>query len=182
MTDIDETQGTREPAVAREAADETSVRLSMVVKAPIERAFSVFTERIVSWWPREHHIGTVEMAVAIVEPRTGGRWYELGVDGSECNWGVVLAWDPPRHLALSWHLDGDFRYDADARRSSRVDVRFETLGDGTTRAEPEHSGLDRHGPSWRRLRDGVASPNGWRLSLPRFALVAEALATESPRP
>ncbi len=77
MTDIDETQGTREPAVAREAADETSVRLSMVVKAPIERAFSVFTERIVSWWPREHHIGTVEMAVAIVEPHTGGRWYEL---------------------------------------------------------------------------------------------------------
>jgi len=149
--------------------DETTVRASIVVHAPIERAFQVFTEGMSSWWPREHHIGRVPMVATIVEPRIGGRWYELGDDGSECDWGVVLAWDPPHHVAVSWHLDGDYRYDADARRSSRVDVRFQPQGDGTTLVELEHSGLDHHGPTWRRLRDDIASAGGWPGTLRRFA-------------
>jgi uncharacterized protein YndB with AHSA1/START domain len=156
----------------RVAADpETSVTASVVVRAPIEHVFRVFTADMTAWWPASHHIGAAPMIATVVEPRIGGRWYELGDDGSDCQWGVVLAWDPPHHVALSWHLDGDFRYDADAQRSSRVDVRFRPLADGSTEVELEHTGLDRHGPTWQRLRAQV--PEGWAFIIGRFAARAE---------
>ena len=148
------------------AADPTAVRFEIEVAAPLEHAFRVFTEEFDSWWPRDHHIGAVEMAVAMIEPRPGGRWYELGVDGSECDWGVVLAWEPPVHLALSWHLDGDFRFDPSRERSSRVDVHFAERGADGTVVTLEHSGLDRHGDSWHRLRDAIS--RGWPTDLHRF--------------
>ena len=148
----------------------TMVRANVIVRATIEHAFRIFTEDMTSWWPTKHHIGIRPMVAAILEPRTGGRWYELDDDGSECDWGIVLAWDPPRHLALSWHLDGDYRYDSNAQRSNRVDVRFQTQPDGSTLVQLEHSLLDRHGPSWTRLRDGVSG--GWSGILQRFAEVA----------
>lgn len=110
------------------------------------------------------------MVAAVLEPRAGGRWYEIGDDGSQCEWGVVLDWDPPRHVAVSWHLDGDFRYNADARRSSRIDVHFASQPDGSTRVELEHSGLDNHGPTWRQLRKSVTG--GWATLLGRFGQVA----------
>lgn len=147
------------------------MRFTIDVEVAIERAFRVFTEGVDSWWPREHHIGDVPMAAAIMEPRPGGRWYELGVDGSECDWGIVLAWEPPRHVALSWHLDGDFRADADQTHASRVDVTFEPTSERSTRVVLEHSGLDQHGLSWRRLRDGIS--RGWPADLERFARAAE---------
>jgi uncharacterized protein YndB with AHSA1/START domain len=152
---------------------ETAVRSSISVAVGIERAFRVFTERMGSWWPPEHRINNAPMAAAILEPRVGGRWYELGTDGSECEWGMVLAWDPPHHLAVTWHLDGDFRYDPAVERSSRVDVRFRAQEDGTTWVELEHSGLDHHGPSWRRLRDAISAPRGWQMHLRRFARAAQ---------
>jgi uncharacterized protein YndB with AHSA1/START domain len=155
-----------------DAAD-TSVRLSVRVDTDIDRAFRVFTEQMSTWWPPEHHINAAPMAAALLEPRVGGRWYELGTDGSECEWGVVLAWEPPRHVAVSWHLDGDFRrWEPDMARTSRVDVRFRSIEDGSTIVELEHSGLDHHGPSWRRLRDAISSPDGWRETLRRFAAAA----------
>jgi len=149
------------------AADATSVRVFVDVRVPVHDAFRVFTEGFDAWWPREHHIGRVPMAIAVIEPRAGGRWYELGVDGSECDWGIVLAWEPDRHVALSWHLDGDFHYDGQASTASRVDVTFEAIDSGTTRVVLVHSGLDRHGPSWRRLRDAIA--RGWPTTLRHFA-------------
>src|SRR4029079_73583 len=152
---------------APDLTDESTVRASIVVAVPIDRAFEVFSSEMTSWWPRTHHIGTAPMAAAIIEPRVGGRWYELGDDGSECLWGIVLDWEPPRHLALSWHLDGDFRYDSDAVRSSRVDVSFHALADGSTRVELEHSGLEAHGPTWKRLRGSISS--GWPKVLDSFS-------------
>jgi uncharacterized protein YndB with AHSA1/START domain len=140
---------------------DTTVTKSIVVHAPIERAFRVFTEDFDSWWPRSHHIGTAEMAKAIIEPRVDGRWHEEGVDGSECEWGRVLAWDPPTHVALSWHLNGAFRYDPDPEKASRVDVYFTAEGDGSTRVELTHSALDRHGDGWEDLRTGVSGDGGW---------------------
>jgi hypothetical protein len=159
-----------EPSIEAGEQGPTAVRFSISVAVDVEHAFRVFTEQMGSWWPPEHHLNAAPMAAAILEPRVGGRWYELGIDGSECEWGVVLAWDPPRHVAVSWHLDGDFRYDSTVERSSRVDVRFREQEDGTTRVELEHSGLDHHGPTWRRLRDAVSEPDGWPLHLRRFAL------------
>jgi uncharacterized protein YndB with AHSA1/START domain len=146
---------------------EASVRFTIDVSAPIEQAFDVFTLGIDTWWPRDHHIGRVEMAAAILEPRAGGRWYEIGVDGSTCEWGLVLAWDPPHHVAVSWHLDGDFRYDPDQATASRVDVYFERIDSRTTTVTLEHSGLDRHGEGWKRLRDAIS--RGWPTDLRLFA-------------
>jgi uncharacterized protein YndB with AHSA1/START domain len=155
----------------------TSVRFEIEVEAPIEQVFRVFTEGIDSWWPRDHHIGRVDMAVAILEPRIGGRWYELGVDGSECDWGTVLAWDPPRHVAVSWHLDGTFQFDPDRTRASRVDVRFEPRGSDRTQVILEHSGLDRHGDTWQTLRERIS--RGWPSDL---RLLREAVLRRSPLP
>jgi uncharacterized protein YndB with AHSA1/START domain len=166
-------------AATNRPESETSVRFSIDVDVPIEHAFRVFTERLDSWWPRVHHIGEVEMAAAILEPRAGGRWYELGIDGSECDWGLVLAWDPPHHVALSWHVDGDFRHDADDTHASRVDIDFEARGDQTTTVVLEHSGLDRHGPTWRRLREGIT--RGWPADLQMFKRAAE-VTTGKPVP
>ena len=148
-------------------AGESTFRTSIVVAVPIDKAFEVFSSEMTSWWPRTHHIRPVPMVAAIIEPRVGGRWFELGDDGSECLWGIVLDWDPPHHLALSWHLDGDFRYDPDASRSSRVDVHFVAIADGSTRVELEHSGLEAHGPTWTRLRGSISS--GWPTVLESLA-------------
>jgi uncharacterized protein YndB with AHSA1/START domain len=149
---------------------DTSFRTSVTVQAPIERAFTVFTEGFDSWWPKSHHIGTAEMAAAVLEPRAGGRWHERGTDGSECEWGRVLVWDPPHHVAMSWHLNGAWAYDPDPEKASRVDVRFLADGDGTTRVELEHSGLDRHGSNWTAVRDGISSEGGWSALLAGFGL------------
>ncbi len=85
-----------------------SVRKALMVEASAERAFRVFTEKLGAWWPvATHHIGKVPARTVMIEPREGGRWYEQGEDGSECNWGRVLVWDPPRRLVLAWQITSD---------------------------------------------------------------------------
>jgi uncharacterized protein YndB with AHSA1/START domain len=145
-----------------------AVRREVTVQAPPERAFAVFTERFDSWWPRTHHIGAPEMAEAIIEPRAGGRWYERGVDGSECDWGEVLVYDPPRRLMLSWHLNGEWAYDPDPAHASEFEVSFTPVGDGT-RVELVHRGFERAGDTGAALRDGVSGEGGWGGLLKRFA-------------
>jgi uncharacterized protein YndB with AHSA1/START domain len=167
--------GVAEPSTS--ASDpETTVRTSVVVAVTVEHAYRAFTEEMSAWWPSDHHIGRTNMVAIVLVPRIGGRWYELGDDGSDCDWGIVLGWDPPRHVALSWHLDGDFRFDPSAQRSSRVDVWFRAQPDGGTLVELEHSGLDRHGPTWRRLRDSISG--GWPRVLRPYV---ERLGEQSQR-
>jgi len=153
---------------------ETSVRKSVVVKAPIAHAFKVFTERFDTWWPRSHHIGKVEPFTAVLELREGGRWFERGADGSECEWGRVLVYAPPQRLAVSWHLGADFKYEPDLAKASRVDVTFHDEGDGKTRVELVHSQLDRHGAGWEKLRDSVGSSGGWGGIMEGYAGAAAA--------
>jgi hypothetical protein len=152
----------------------TVVRRSVTVEAPIDRAFSVFTESYFDWAPKDHHLGQADLAAVVLEPQVGGRWFERGVDGVECDWGQVLAWDPPAHVAMSWQinsLDGgeQWEYDPDPARASRIDVRFTALGPSTTRVELEHSELERHGDYWEIISNGVAGPNGWDLALSLYA-------------
>jgi uncharacterized protein YndB with AHSA1/START domain len=144
-------------------------RTTITVAAPIERAFSVFTAGFDSWWPRAHHIGSSDLAEVVIEGRVGGRWLERDTDGSECEWGRVLDWDPPNGVALSWHLNVDFEYDPDPARASRVDVRFVAEGDASTRVEFEHSDLDRVGSAWPKLLHEISSEGGWSGLLSRFA-------------
>jgi uncharacterized protein YndB with AHSA1/START domain len=162
------------PKSPSSSAPDSSVRKSVVVRVPPAHAFKVFTEQFDAWWPRTHHIGKVEPYKAILEPRTGGRWFERGADGSECDWGQVLEYLPPRRVALSWHLGSDFRYDPDPTKASRVDVIFTDEGDGTTRVELVHSQLERHGADWRKVRDSVASKGGWDDIVELFAAAAVA--------
>ena len=158
------------------------VRKSVRVEVPIERAFSVFVEQMESWWPASHHIGGTAFETIIVEPRVGGRWYERNVEGQQCNWGTVLAWDAPHHVAFSWHVGPgreslEWGYDADPARASRVDVRFTAEGAGATVVELVHSGLERHGAGVEQLRAAFEAPNAWSGILALYAEAANAKET-----
>jgi uncharacterized protein YndB with AHSA1/START domain len=148
---------------------DTAVRTSIVVDAPIDAAFAVFTNEMPSWWNPEHHILEGELAEMVVEPRIGGHIYDRGVDGSECRWATVLAYEPPRRLAFSWNIGLDWKLETDPDKTSEVEVTFTPEGDDRTRVELEHRHLDRHGPGWEKMRDAVGSPGGWRGGLERFA-------------
>ncbi len=151
-----------------------AVQRSITVRAPIEKAFKVYTEGFDGWWPRAHHIGTADLAEAVLEPRTGGRWYERGVDGSECEWGHVLAWEPPHRLVLTWQINGAWQYDPDPEHASEVEVLFTDLGDGRTRVDLEHRGFERLGDSSASLAEAVGNDEGgWGGLLTMFAAAAE---------
>lgn len=146
------------------------VQRSITVNAPVEKAFRVYTEGFDSWWPRGHHIGTAELAEAVLEPRAGGRWYERGVDGSECEWGRVLAWEPPHRLVVTWQINGNWQYDPDPAHASEVEVVFTDLGDGRTRVELEHRGFEKLGETGESVQQSVATDEGgWGGVLKLFA-------------
>ncbi|WP_255516336.1 SRPBCC family protein [Luteimonas suaedae] len=148
---------------------ETSVRLQIMVEAPIERAFRVFTEEFGSFKPREHNLLAVPIAETVFEPRVGGHLYDRGVDGSECRWARVLAYEPPDRVVISWDISPRWRLETDPAKASEVEVRFISEAPDRTRVELEHRNLERHGDGWERARDGVAGEGGWPLYLRRYA-------------
>jgi uncharacterized protein YndB with AHSA1/START domain len=150
-------------------ATDTSIQTSIVVDAPIERAFSVFTEDINSWWDPDHHLIEAELAEMVFEPRVGGHVYDRGVDGSECRWARVLAYEPPRRFVISWDINLRWELETDLARTSEVEVRFVAEDAQRTRVELGHRNLDRHGDGWEGMRDAVAAPNGWPAGLQRFS-------------
>jgi len=152
----------------------TAVRTSVVVDAPIERAFSVFTDEMGTWWPPEHHILEGQLAEMIFERREGGHVYDRGVDGSECRWARVLAYEPPNRFVISWDISTQWKLETDLEKTSEVEVRFVSEGPDRTRVELEHRNLDRHGEGWEQIRDAVGSPGGWPGGLRRFADAARA--------
>lgn len=147
---------------------------SVRVAAAPARAFEVFTADATRWWPRSHSVGTSPMREAIIEPRAGGRWYERGEDGSECDWGKVLAWEPPSRLLLAWQLDARFKYNPNL--VTEVEVRFIADGSNATRVELEHRHLERLGDDAEALRQKISAPGGWPILLERFATVTAELA------
>jgi uncharacterized protein YndB with AHSA1/START domain len=156
-------------------AQDTTVRTEVVVDAPADRAFRLFTERFDRIKPREHNMLGVDIAESVFEPRAGGRVYDRGVDGSECQWGRVLAFEPPDRILFSWDINPSWRIETDLAKTSEVEVRFVADGPGRTRVQLEHRHLDRHGDGWDGMRDGVRADQGWPLYLERFAAaVADA--------
>jgi uncharacterized protein YndB with AHSA1/START domain len=150
-------------------AQDTSVQTQIVVDVPIERAFAVFTEQFDSIKPREHNMLAVETAETVFEPREGGRIYDRGVDGSECQWARVLAYEPPERLVFSWDISPQWQIESDLEKTSEVEVHFICETPERTRVELEHRNLDRHGEGWEGERGAVASEGGWPLYLQRFA-------------
>jgi uncharacterized protein YndB with AHSA1/START domain len=147
----------------------TSVQTSVVVDAPIDHAFWVFTHDMRSWWPPEHHLLQGELDDMVVEPEVGGRIFDKGKDGSECAWARVLAYEPPSRFTFSWDISLDWKVETDPARSSEVEVRFIEEGPGSTRVVLEHRHLERHGDGWESMRDAVGSPDGWAVGLGQFA-------------
>jgi uncharacterized protein YndB with AHSA1/START domain len=147
---------------------ETSVRTQIVVAAPIERAFRVFTEQFDRIKAREHNMLGVDIAETVFESRVGGHVYDRGVDGSQCRWARVLAYEPPHRLVISWDINPQWQIETDLDRTSEVEVRFVSESPERTRVELEHRNLERHGQGWDSMRAGVASENGWPLYLQRF--------------
>jgi uncharacterized protein YndB with AHSA1/START domain len=150
-------------------AEQTSVRTEVVVDVPIERAFSFFTEGFGEFKPREHNLLEVEIAETVFETKVGGHIYDRGVDGSECQWARVLAWEPPDRVVFSWDISPQWQIETDPEKASEVEVRFTADGPERTRVELEHRNLERHGPGWVPERDAVGGEEGWPLYLRWFA-------------
>ncbi|MCV7099333.1 SRPBCC family protein [Mycobacterium palustre] len=145
-----------------------SVAHRVVVNAPIERAFAVFTERFGDFKPREHNLLGVPIAETVFEPRVGGHIYDRGVDGTECRWARILTYEPPHRVLFSWDIGPTWQLEADPAKTSEVEVRFTAESGGRTRVDLEHRHLDRHGPAWESVSDGVGGDAGWPLYLGRY--------------
>ena len=155
---------------------DTSVRTEIVVNVRAERAFRLFTESFDRIKPREHNMLGVDIAESVFEPRAGGRVYDRGVDGSECQWGRVLAYEPPTRIVFTWEISPMWQIESDPAKRSEVEVRFVEDAPDRTRVELEHRHLDRHGDGWDGLRAGVAADEGWPLYLQRFAAAIDGAA------
>jgi uncharacterized protein YndB with AHSA1/START domain len=159
------------------SAEATSIRHQVTVDAPIERAFAVFTEDFGAFKPREHNMLAVPIAETVFEPRAGGRLFDRGEDGSECQWARVLVFEPPTRIAFTWEISPQWQLETDPSRASEVEVRFVPEGAERTRVELEHRHLDRHGDGWERLRDGVGGADGWPLYLGRLSAEGDRKAS-----
>jgi uncharacterized protein YndB with AHSA1/START domain len=154
-------------------APETTVSSSIVVEAPVERAFSVFTEDFGSFAPPEHNLLEADIEETVFETHVGGHIYDRGVDGSECRWARILAYEPPDRIVFSWDISPQWQIETDPEKTSEVEVRFIAETEERTRVELEHRNLDRHGDGWEPERDAVGSDGGWPLYLARFADVVK---------
>jgi uncharacterized protein YndB with AHSA1/START domain len=149
------------------------VRKQIVVAAPIAEAFTAFTARFGEFKPPEHNLLKAPIAETVFEPRVGGHIYDRATDGSVCRWARVLAYEPPHHVVFSWDIGPTWQIETDPERTSEVEVRFTPEGPNKTRVELEHRDLDRHGPGWQSVSDGVDGEQGWPLYLTRYAALLE---------
>ena len=151
-----------------QAAD-VVVRRQIVVQAPIEQAFTAFTERFGDFKPPEHNLLGVPIAETVFDPEVGGHITDRGADGSECRWATVRAYEPPTRVVFSWNISPQWQIETNPDNTSEVEVRFIAETPHRTRVELEHRHLDRHGPGWESVRDGVAHDEGWPLYLQRYS-------------
>lgn len=142
-------------------AAEAPVRKSVTVRASVERAFQAFTEEFDTWWPRTHHIGKAPLRKAVVEGHAGGRCYSEQADGTECDWGKVLVWEPPKRFVMAWQVTPTWGFEPDLANASEVEVCFTPEADGSTRVDLEHRHFERHGEGWETLRTNINSTGGW---------------------
>ena len=152
---------------------DTPVRRNVTVKTGVEHAFRVFTEGFDTWWPRSHHIGKSRMKRAVVEPFVGGRMYSEQEDGTDCPWGVITMWDPPRRLVFAWQITHEWGFEPDLAKSSEVEVRFTPQPDGSTRVDLEHRHFERMGPGGETMKTTVGGDGGWGGLLKMFVERAE---------
>ena len=152
----------------------TSVRKTVVVAAPVERAFAVFTDRFGDFKPPEHNLLRSPIVETVFEPRVGGHIVDRAADGSECRWARILVYEAPHRVVFSWDIDPQWQLESDPARASEVEVQFIAESEHSTRVELQHRHLDRHGPSWGAVAAGISGDGGWPLYLGRYvALFSE---------
>jgi uncharacterized protein YndB with AHSA1/START domain len=154
-----------------------SVRRSVTVHVGAEDAFRIFTAEFDSWWPRTHHIGKLPLKRAVMECCRGGRCYNEQEDGSSCDWGTVLEWEPPRRFVLAWQITHQWGYEPDLVKASEVEVTFTPLTAGSTRVDLEHRYFERMGPGGDVMRLQVSAEGGWGTLLQLFASKAGGSAS-----
>jgi len=152
------------------------IRKSLIVKTDADKAFAVFTAKIGNWWPRAFTIGASPLKDVILEERGNGRWYERGEDGSECEWGKVLVWEPPTRVVLAWQISGEWKYVPDL--ITELEVRFTAIGARETRVDFEHRKLEALGDAAEAVRAQLES--GWPGLLEAFAAAAEGRPVQMP--
>jgi uncharacterized protein YndB with AHSA1/START domain len=152
---------------------QTAVRLEIAIAAPIDRAFAVFTERFGDIKPPEHNLLTAPIAETVLERRVGGHIVDRAVDGSECRWARILAYDPPNRIVFSWDINPRWQLETDPDLTSEVEVRFVADGPERTLVELEHRDLDRHGTGWESVSEGVEGDQGWPLYLERYTALLD---------
>lgn len=152
----------------------TVVRREVTVDAPVERAFEVFTAQFGDFKPKEHNLLGAPIVETTFEPRVGGNIFDRAEDGSECRWARILVFEPPDRVVFSWDISPYWQLEADEANASEVEVRFIAAAPDRTRVELEHRNLDRHGPGWEGVRDGIGNEGGWPTYLARYADVVAA--------
>jgi uncharacterized protein YndB with AHSA1/START domain len=146
-----------------------TIRHDVVVNAPLDRAFHVFTEKFGDFKPREHNLLEVPIEETVFEPRVGGHIYDRGVDGSLCKWARIVAYEPPNRVVFTWDIGPTWQLETDPSRASEVEVRFTAESVQRTRVELEHRHIERHGEGWESVAAGVDGDAGWPLYLARYA-------------
>jgi uncharacterized protein YndB with AHSA1/START domain len=146
-----------------------TIRHDVVVDAPVDRAFRVFTEKFGDFKPREHNLLKVPIEETVFEPRVGGHIYDRGVDGSLCKWARIVAYEPPNRVVFTWDIGPTWQLETDPTRASEVEVRFTAESAQRTRVELEHRHIERHGEGWESVAAGVDGDAGWPLYLGRYA-------------
>jgi uncharacterized protein YndB with AHSA1/START domain len=159
-------------------AQSTTVRHDVIVNAPLDRAFRVFTEQFGDFKPREHNLLSVPIAETVFEPRVGGHIFDRGVDGSLCKWARIMAYEPPNRVVFTWDIGPTWQLETDPSRTSEVEVRFSAESAERTRVELEHRHIERHGEGWESVAAGVGGDAGWPLYLKRYVSLFESGAPE----
>jgi DNA-binding transcriptional ArsR family regulator/uncharacterized protein YndB with AHSA1/START domain len=148
---------------------ELKVSKSIVVDVSPARAFELFLDQE-RWWPiATHHIAEPAGEVAVLEPFVGGRWYERSADGSETDWGRVLAFEPPHRILLTWQMSADWTYEPDPARASEIEVTVVAEGRKRTRLVFEHRHLERYATQAEQMRAILDRPGAAEAVLAAFA-------------
>jgi uncharacterized protein YndB with AHSA1/START domain len=150
-----------------------TIRHDIVVNAPLDRAFAVFTERFGDFKPREHNLLSVPIAETVFDPRVGGHIYDRGEDGSLCKWARILAFEPPSRVVFTWDIGPTWQLESDPARCSEVEIRFVAEAADRTRVQLEHRHIERHGEGWESVAAGVEGDAGWPLYLRRYVALVD---------
>lgn len=150
-----------------------SIHLMRMVATPASDAFEIFTDGLSTWWPAEYTWAQDTLETIAIEAEVGGRCFERGPHGFECDWGRVLTWEPPRRLVFTWQISPERVPEPNPDKAGEVEVRFVEEEPAKTRVEFEHRGFARHGDHGTDYRDAMASPQGWPYILDQYVAAVQ---------